>query len=302
MDPLLGLGVLAFAGAAAAVAGWSEDLESVAGSQSNPNSQVQLAPQMARPHRLFNKAISGEPPSNALMAVIGGSIAYVMIVSGISSLFAIVAGSVIAAAFHAYLSLTAHLGRISGQSRFRQPVYVDVIISCLPAIASYAFLTTLCILIISLLTTQYLGNPFPFPLVALILGVTVGSVGSSVGDIYYGAERLYQSTEFGSGLNASGSGNIVRYGEAGIRSGHDNSWFCSKFGGPATGLTFAAVVVLSSWITLLFDPALGNRYGIFATITGVVLILIVFALNRALEKKAHRTFGPYREEKTEASE
>ncbi|MGA9188838.1 MAG: tetrahydromethanopterin S-methyltransferase subunit E, partial [Methanosarcina sp.] len=67
MEPLISMGVLALIGVAATIAGASEDLESDIGSQSNPNSQVQLAPQMAYPHRIYNKAISGEPPSNALM-------------------------------------------------------------------------------------------------------------------------------------------------------------------------------------------------------------------------------------------
>ena len=42
----------------------TEDLESDVGSQSNPNSQVQLGPQMGNIHRYFNKAISGEPVRN----------------------------------------------------------------------------------------------------------------------------------------------------------------------------------------------------------------------------------------------
>ncbi|MBC7090234.1 MAG: tetrahydromethanopterin S-methyltransferase subunit E, partial [Methanobacteriaceae archaeon] len=39
------LGVVALMSAAATIAGAAEDLESDVGSQSNPNSQVQLAPQ-----------------------------------------------------------------------------------------------------------------------------------------------------------------------------------------------------------------------------------------------------------------
>ena len=44
MEPLISMGVLALIGVAATIAGASEDLESDIGSQSNPNSQVQLAP------------------------------------------------------------------------------------------------------------------------------------------------------------------------------------------------------------------------------------------------------------------
>ncbi|HJH26028.1 MAG TPA: tetrahydromethanopterin S-methyltransferase subunit E, partial [Methanophagales archaeon] len=49
-----------------------EDLESDIGSQSNPNSQVQLAPEMGYIHRYFNKAISGEGLSYALSCTIAG--------------------------------------------------------------------------------------------------------------------------------------------------------------------------------------------------------------------------------------
>ncbi|HIQ32260.1 MAG TPA: tetrahydromethanopterin S-methyltransferase subunit E, partial [Methanothermococcus okinawensis] len=53
---LLVLGALALSSAAVTVAGFAEDLESDVGSQSNPNSQVQLAPQMGNIHRYYNKA------------------------------------------------------------------------------------------------------------------------------------------------------------------------------------------------------------------------------------------------------
>ena len=60
MDPVT-LGVVALMGAVATIGGAAEDLESDIGSQSNPNSQVQLAPQMGHLHRMINKAASGEP-------------------------------------------------------------------------------------------------------------------------------------------------------------------------------------------------------------------------------------------------
>ena len=58
MDPVT-LGVVALMGAVATIGGAAEDLESDIGSQSNPNSQVQLAPQMGHLHRMINKATSG---------------------------------------------------------------------------------------------------------------------------------------------------------------------------------------------------------------------------------------------------
>ncbi|HII80364.1 MAG TPA: tetrahydromethanopterin S-methyltransferase subunit E, partial [Methanosarcina sp.] len=64
-------------------------------------------------------------------------------------------------------------------------------------------------------------------MLAFIWGITIGAIGSSTGDVHYGAEREFQQFEFGSGLNASNSGNIVRYAESGLRNGFDNSWFCA---------------------------------------------------------------------------
>src|SRR5512145_2405646 len=108
MEPLVSMGVLALIGVAATIAGASEDLESDIGSQSNPNSQVQLAPQMGYPHRIFNKAISGEPPSNALMCSIGATVAVVLISAlGLSPLIALVLGSVVAATVHGTYAISA---------------------------------------------------------------------------------------------------------------------------------------------------------------------------------------------------
>jgi len=73
------MGLVAAMGALATVAGASEDIDSDIGSQSNPNSQVQLAAQVGNPHRIYNKAIAGEPPSNALWCTTAAIMAYVLI-------------------------------------------------------------------------------------------------------------------------------------------------------------------------------------------------------------------------------
>jgi len=304
MDPMFGMGILALIGAVAAIAGYTEDLESVVGSQSNPNSQVQLAPQMKYPHRLFNKAISGEPLSNAMAATVGGVVFVVFVsVFHLPAITAIVAGSAVAMVLHLFLSATSFFGRISSQSRFKQPLYMDVFKRNIPVIAAYIFMTTACVLIIAYLMTTYLKNPIPIPVMAFLLGIMVGSIGSSVGDIHYGAERQFQNLEFGAGVNAAYSGNIVRKAESGTRSGIDNSWFSSKFGGPTTGITFAAVLFITSWLTLLFNPEWGKIVGWAGIVAGILFILLTIVVNRLLEKSARRKFGPYREEeKTEIVE
>ena len=63
----------------AIIAGIFEDLESDVASTSNPNSQVQLSPQIGNLHKLFNRAVSGEPLLVGSMATISGAVAYTLI-------------------------------------------------------------------------------------------------------------------------------------------------------------------------------------------------------------------------------
>ncbi|MBN2110110.1 MAG: tetrahydromethanopterin S-methyltransferase subunit E [Methanosarcinaceae archaeon] len=296
MEPLTGMGVMALIGAAATIAGASEDLESDVGSQSNPNSQVQLAPQMMYPHRIFNKAVSGEPPSNALMCTIGGTVASVLMSSGTSIVLALTIGAILAAAVHGTFSVSAHLGRSASQKRFKQPVYLDIIRSHVPVIMGYSFITTFCILVVSYLMITVLQHPFPLPLLAFIWGITVGAIGSSTGDVHYGAEREFQNVEFGSGLNAANSGNIVRKAESGLRNGIDNSWFCAKFGGPVTGIAFGMTVFLSGWITVVFDTTKGDALGWASVIAGAIIVLVLIIWNRNIEVAARNAYGPYKED------
>ncbi len=296
MEPLTSMGIMALIGAAATIAGASEDLESDVGSQSNPNSQVQLAPQMMYPHRIYNKAISGEPPSNALMCAIGGTVATVLMSNGASAILALTIGSIIAAAVHGTYSVTAYFGRSASQKRFKQPIYLDLIASHTPVIMGYAFITTFCILVVSYLMIFAMNHPFPLPLLAFIWGITVGSIGSSTGDVHYGAEREFQNVEFGSGLNAANSGKIVRKAECGIRNSIDNSWFCAKFGGPVTGIAFGMVVFLSGWITTVFDPSLSDSLGWESIIAGTIIVVLIIIWNRKIEWDARKAFGPYKKD------
>ncbi|TQD23954.1 tetrahydromethanopterin S-methyltransferase subunit E [Methanolobus vulcani] len=300
MEPLTGMGVLALMGAAATIAGASEDLESDVGSQSNPNSQVQLAPQMMYPHRIYNKAVSGEPPSNALMCAIGGTTATVLMNTGASAALALVIGAIVAAAIHGTYSVTSYFGRSASQKRFKQPIYLDIIRSHTPVIMGYAFITTFCILVVSYLMVTAMAHPFSLPLLAFIWGITVGAIGSSTGDVHYGAEREFQAVEFGSGLNAANSGNIVRKAESGLRNGIDNSWFCAKFGGPVTGLAFGMTVFLSGWVTAVFDASRGDAIGWVSVLAGVIIVLILILWNRNIEVAARAAYGTYKEDEAEA--
>ena len=119
MDPIT-LGVVALMGAAATIAGAAEDLESDIGSQSNPNSQVQLAPQMGHLHRMINKAASGEPVAYGCWCGIAGAIAYLAMSMGILPVVAIAMGSTVAALVHAIYTVTSHMGRIVVQIEIDQ--------------------------------------------------------------------------------------------------------------------------------------------------------------------------------------
>jgi len=291
MEPAMGMGLVALMGAAATVAGCSEDLESDIGSQSNPNSQVQLAAQVGYPHRIFNKAISGEPPSNAMICAAGAGVAMMLMSSmNASPLLAIAIGAFVAALLDGIYATTAYIGRNTSQSRFNQYVYLDVLRNQVLSIMGHAYVTAFCIISLSYVMWEQtlIGHPFPFPVIALIWGLCVGAIGSSTGDVHYGAEREFQDFKFGSGLNAADSGNITRFAEAGIRSSMDNAWFCSKFGGPVTGIAFGMVVFLDNWRSTAFD-------GWIAVVMGLVIVLALVIYNRKLETYARKKYGPFPE-------
>jgi tetrahydromethanopterin S-methyltransferase subunit E len=291
------MGLVAAMGALATVAGASEDIESDIGSQSNPNSQVQLAAQVGNPHRIFNKAISGEPPANALWATTAAMVAYTLITAfKMPALFALAAGASIAALFNAVLATSAYMGRNSSQKRFNQWVYLDILRYTTTSIMAHAWITAFCIATISYIMVYMLPvkHPFPMPVIALIWGLTVGAIGSSVGDIHYGGEREFQNRLFGTGLNTMLSGQIVRKAEAGLRNSIDNAWFCTKFGGPCTGLGFGLTVFLDNWRSTVFDPV---TQAPLAIAMGLFFVIVMNLYTIYVETSARRKYGPYPEYK-----
>lgn len=294
MDPMItGLGVVALMGAAATIAGAAEDLESDVGSQSNPNSQVQLAPQMGHLHRIINKAVSGEPVAYGTWCGIAGSVAFVLINSmQLPVIMAIAIGAVIAAMVHTTYAVTSHMGRIVSQSQFNQPLFMDMLVQHLGPIAGHGFIVTFCIVGLSYLMTLPIpgfAHPFPLPLLAVLWGITIGAIGSSTGDVHYGAEREYQQYPFGGGIPVAIHGDITTKAELGARNSMDVVHFCAKYGGPLTGFAFGAIVFLSFWNTIVF----GITGGI---ISGLIIVLLLIILNNRLEVFARNRYGPYKEE------
>lgn len=291
VDPMItGLGVVALMGAAATIAGAAEDLESDVGSMSNPNSQVQLAPQMGNLHRVFNKAVSGEPVQMGTLAGIAGSVAFIFMASlNLPVIMAIAAGAGIAAFVHVVFATTSHLGRIVSQSQFNQPLYLDVVTQHLGPIAGHGFIVTFSIVGLSYLMTlpiQGLAHPFPLPLLAVLWGITIGAIGSSTGDVHYGAEREYQQYPFGGGIPVAIHGDITRKAELGARNSMDVVYFCAKYGGPVTGFAFGLIVFLSFWTTIVF----GAFWGLIA---GIVILILLIIINNRIEIFAREKYGPY---------
>ena len=127
-------------------------------------------------------------------------------------LLAIFISSILVTMVQAVLSITSYMGRVTSQSLYNQPIFMDMLYKHIPTMMAFAFVTQLSIVLLSYIMT-YLLVPavnLSLPVVSALMGITLGSIGSAVGDIHYGAEKLYQNQEFGSGLPVSNSGNIVR--------------------------------------------------------------------------------------------
>ncbi|TAJ45226.1 tetrahydromethanopterin S-methyltransferase subunit E [Methanofollis fontis] len=287
---LLGVGVTALAGALATVAGAAEDTESNIGSQGDPNSQVQLAPQMGYIHRIYNKAVSGEPPAYGLWVTIGAGVAWAFMVTGMNPVLAIVIASALAIFVQGAYATTAYLGRTASLNKFEQPVYIDLLKSVTTVTMAHAFVAVFTTVSMCYLLNAALGHPFPLALLGIVWGIALGAAGSATGNPFYGKERQYQSQKFGAGVPISASGNIVRYAEAGQRSSLDNGWFTGKLGGPASGVCFGLIVFLELWRTVLFEEIAG---GWGAIIAGVLIILVFMIIDRYVEVWARKNYGPY---------
>lgn len=307
MEPiLLAIGVLALIVGLIIIAGWFEDAESDVGSQSNPNSQIQLAPQVGTIHRFFNKAISGEPISNGMWCMTAGTI-FVALWFGwsVHPVVSIPLSCGLTTLFHVTFATTSYLGRVTSQKRFRQPIYLDVLTSHLPLIGVHGFMVTLTILTISYIMymastniilnvniSKYIGYPIAIPILALMLGIISGSIGSSTGDTHYGGERIFQHVTYGEGVSTKHYGIITVKAELGWRNSIDIVWFCTKYGSMMAGLCYGLVLLFDN-----FRLFLGNIYGQVLVNVGVglTIIFILFLVNRWIEVWARRKFGPYEE-------
>jgi len=177
---VFGIGITALTGALATVAGAAEDTESNIGSQGDPNSQVQLAPQMGFLHRIFNKAVAGEPPAYGLWCALGAGLAWAFMAMQINAVLAIVLGCILAVFVQGVYATTAYLGRTASLKKFGQPVYVDILKSMTTVTMAHAFVAIFCTVTLCYLMNAALGHPFPLPLLGLLWGIALGAAGSAV--------------------------------------------------------------------------------------------------------------------------
>jgi len=291
------LGVFALVIGLGTIIGWFEDLESDVGSQSNPNSQVQLAPQVGVLHRMFNKAISGEPISNGMLGVTAGTV-FTIFWYGfkLHPVISVALACAFTMFVHMSFASSAHLGRVSGVSTFKQPLFLDVVSTHLPLIASHGFIVTTAVVSLSyILYNSYfrleglIGYPIPIPFIAFLLGIMAGAVGSSTGDVHYGAEREFQQFPFGEGVPSKNFGNITVKAELGWRTSIDCVYYCAKYGGPISGFCYGLILLLDNLRLLV-----GNfTTSIIGVVVGAAIILLLIVTNRYLEVRARRKFGPY---------
>lgn len=274
------------AGFLAFLAGIFEDSESNAGSQSNPNSQVQLAPQIGYCHRYFNKAISGEPPANALWATTSATVA--LLLTNRFEVFWILISSLIGALVStlllAFYAIFSHISRIASMKTFKQSLYLDALFAPLPLELSFGFLTAFTLTLLSFTTSMLLGNPFSVPLIAFMLGITIGSIGSATGDVHYGAERLYQHYIFGSGIPIAKQGDIDVKAEYGYRNSVDTPYFTMRFGAMVTALSFGTLVFIDAF-SRSFDFAGAWSYVIIEALVIAMIFMITVYLERYTRNK-----------------
>jgi tetrahydromethanopterin S-methyltransferase subunit E len=205
---VFGIGITALAGALATVAGAAENTESDIGSQGDPNSQVQLAPQMGYLHRIFNKAIAGEPPAWGLWIALGAGIAWAFMAMQINPILAIVLGAALATFVQGVYATTAYLGRIASLAKFGQPVFIDILKSMTTVTMAHAFVAIFAAVTVCHLMNAALGHPFPLPLLGLVWGIALGAAGSATGNPFYGKERQYQNQKYGAGVPRPGSATL----------------------------------------------------------------------------------------------
>ncbi len=272
----------------AIIAGMFEDLESDVASTSNPNSQVQLAPQVGNLHKYFNRAISGEPLLIATIATISGALAYVLITANYPVLVALLVASILAMIIQAVMSITAYMGRISSQALYNQPLFMDVIFKHVPVSAAYSFITIFSVTTLSYVMV-YMLTPavgISLPVATFLMGIALGSIGSAIGDIHYGAEKLYQHHTFGTGTPVSINGDITTKDSLGSRNSLDVVFFASNFAGPFTGLCFGIIIFLTFWFYLVFGVIGG-------LVSGVIIIILCIIFNFLLERNARKNYGEY---------
>jgi len=207
---------------------------------------------------------------------------------GSSVLISSVIGALVSTLLLGLYGIFSHISRVASMKTFKQTLYWDSLYSALPLDLSFGFLTALSLTLLSFTAGMMLNNPFSVPLIAFMLGITIGTIGSSTGDIHYGAERLYQHHIFGSGIPISNQGDIDVKGEYGYRNSVDTPYFTLRFGAMVTAFVFGMLIFLDS-LSRIFVFA-----GVWSSvIVELGMILIIFIVTVFLEKYTRDRYGPF---------
>lgn len=278
------LGIVIIMGVIAFFAGMFGDLESDV-SSNNPNSQILHAPEHGKLHKLFTRVVSSTAILLTTIATISGTLTQVFLQLNIPLLVILVLAPLITTVIHVVIISTTYMGQMVGNAMYDQPLYMDVLYNNIPTIAAYSFICLFSITFMSYLTVYQLTPQLylSMPILTFILGLLLGCVTSIIGDIYFGAELLYQHRRKGEVVDDDMSFDITTCEAISSRNSIDILYLTSNFSGPATGLCFGLIVFLIFWVFILF----GSFYGV---IIGFLFVIGVFILNCIVDISAHKRF------------
>lgn len=284
------LGIVIIIGVMAFFAGMFGDLESDV-SSNNPNSRILHAPEHGKLHKLFTRVISSTAILLTTMTTISGTFTQVFMELNIPVVVILILAPLITTVLHVIVIATKYMGQMVGNAMYDQPLYIDVLFNNIPTIAAYSYICLFSITFMSYMTIyeltpkQYLS----MPVLTFILGLLLGCVTSIVGDIYSGAEVLYQHRKKGEVIPEDESFDITTKEAEFSRNSIDILYLTSKFSGPASGLCFALIIFLIFWLFILF----GSHYGI---VIGFLVTIAIFIINYVMDVSAHKRFDKNKKE------
>lgn len=276
------IGVVILLGVLAFMAGMFGNLESNMSSE-NPNSLVLHAPRRGHLHKLFTKVVSSTSILITTMATISGSLMQVLLSYNIPVIIILVVVPLITTIIHVIIMATSYMSQMTSQALYDQPLYVDVLYNNIPTIAAYSFICLFSITLMGYILVYVITPPLflSLPIVTFILGILLGCITSVIGDIYFGAEVLYQHRNKKRTILIEAIGDITTHGSLSSRNSLDILYLTSKFSGPITGLCFGLIIFLIFWGFIAYGQ-------VGSIIAGFIFTIILTIINYILDVSAHK--------------